>query len=434
MNFFARAIKAFKTVSRMISLDDFDKLIDVAMNGRQSVTGININSDTAMNFSAFFNGVLQICQTVASLPLMLYKRTSNGKRRYTEHPLYKLLHDRANPYLPAFTWREIMTNHIILNGNAYSYIERDRGYRPTALWPLNPQKVFPKWKDGKVVYLFRDSGKEIEYAYDEILHIPGFGYDGLKGYAVLEVARESIGIGLSLEEFQARFIKNGAHIGGILQTKKVLGPEGRKNLRDSFTEAYTSAANAGKFPVLENDVTFEKTGMSLVDAQFLASRVFSVQEIARWLNMPPHKLKEQSHATYSNVESENLSFFQDTIRPYLVRIEANTNHKLTPDDGYCEFVFDAILRADILTRYRAYQIARNAGVLSGDEWRKFENWDEIPDEMGKMFVIPANMVNMGTLLKTDEESSIDEVGTTQNTILDFQKESESTKEKVKNEA
>jgi HK97 family phage portal protein len=365
-----------------------------------TISGAGVNSDTAMNFSAFFNGVMQISQTIASLPLILYKRESETKkRRFKEHPLFSILHDKANRFMPSFYWRECSTNHQILAGNSYSYIERDRGLRPVALWLLNPFRTEAVWEKNEMFYdFYPTSGQKIRYNFDDILHIPGFGFDGRKGYSVLEVARESIGLGLSLEEYQARFISQGAHIQGILQTKGQMSPKGKVNLLNSFSEKYGGVGKTAKTILLEEGVEYNKIGMSLTDAQFLESRIFSIQEIARWLNMPPHKLKEQTNATYSNVESENLSFYQDTIRPYLVRQEAFINFKLAPENGYAEYLFDAILRADILTRMRAFQIQRNMGTLNADEIRAYENLNEIEDGSGKYYLVPANMVTVDRIV------------------------------------
>ena len=389
-----------------LTLPELDKQMETAISGRPSITGVNINRDTAMNYSAFFAGVRLICQTIASLPIMTYQRIGETKKRkYREHPVYGLLHDCANTYTPAFYWVESSTYHQIIYGNSYSYIDRDLGYRPRGLYLLNPQYMttFIDPIEKVVKYEFRKGSDYRIYEYDEILHIPGFGFDGLQGYSILKLAAESLGLGLAFEEFNGRFLGQGAHVGGVLQTDKSLSPESRKNLKDSFTEQYSGLGKTGKTILLEDGIKYNATGMPLSDAQFLESRIFQIDEIARWLGLPPHKLAEQTHATYSNVEAENLSFYQDSIRPYLVRDEAFLNMDIAPSDGYCEFLFDAILRADVKSRNEAFNIQRNAGIINADEWRSKENLDEIGGEAGQTYIIPSNMTTIEKIIASQEQ-------------------------------
>jgi HK97 family phage portal protein len=202
---------------------------------------------------------------------------------------------------------------------------------------------------------------------------------------------------LSQEEFLARFYGQGANIGGILEHPGPVSDKARKNLVDSFNKTYTGNGNAWKVLLLEEGIKYNKTIMPLVDAQFLEQRVYGIQDMARWLNMPPHKLKDLSKATYSNIEQEQSSYYQDTIRPHLERDESSMDMQLlTGDDeenAYIEYDFNAILRADIKTRYETYDIARRNGVINADQWREAENMNPIGEDHGKKYWMPANMLD-----------------------------------------
>jgi len=360
-----------------------------------------------MNFSAWFNGVQQISQTIASLPIYVYKKISEEKKeKFKSLPLFYVLSKKTNIRTSAYTWSETTINHAINWGNAYSYIERDRSYRVVGLWLMNPRNI-QKIKvnnDGTLTYLYRDNNRVKEFLQDEILHIPGLGFDGIQGYSVLSLAKEAIGLGLSMEKFNNKFYESGTSIGGILTHPGKLSVEAKHKLKKQLKGEYGGAVNAYKTMVLSEGMTYEKLGMPLEDAQFLQSREFQIQEIARWLNMPPHKLKDLSHATYSNIEQEQASYYQDTIRPWLERMEAVMNIKLLPDpiNTFIECDFKAILRADMKTRYESYNIGRMGGWLSANAILGMENMNPIDEEYADAHMIPLNMVNAKSLTEEPE--------------------------------
>lgn len=381
------------------SIDDLDKMMDAQVYGRPTASGIRITTDTAANFSAWFNGCQQISQTVASLPLIVYKKQGNVKKHYSTLPLYKMFRKRVNIRTDAFAWKEKTQYHLLSWGNAYSFIERDAAARPVALWLINPESVrkIIVMEDGSLMYeIQKDNGEVKPYRQDEILHIRGFGFDGIRGYSILTLARETIGLGLMQEEFLARFYGQGTNVGGTLEHPTTLSKPAQERLIESFNKAYSGIGNAHKVILLEEGMKFNKTIMPLVDAQFLEQRVYGVQDIARWLNMPPHKLKDLSKATYSNIEQEQATYYQDTIRPWLERQEAAMDDQLLPENdfsSYCEYDINAILRADILTRYRTYDIARRNGVMNANEWRDAENMNPIEEDHGKIYWAPTNMTD-----------------------------------------
>lgn len=391
------------------SIADLDRLLDEQFLGAQTNSGVGVSAQSAMNYSAWFNGCQQISQTVASLPLIVYKRRGTTKKHYTTYPLYKLFRKKVNIRMSAFTWKECTQYHLLSWGNSYSYIERDAGFRPIGLWLFNPDgmKKIYVMSDGSLQYEFMDNkGNTKIYSQDEILHIPGFGFDGIRGYSVLTLAREAIGLGLAQEEFSARFFGHGTNIGGFLEHPGTLSQKAKPNLIKSFNDAASGLANVHKTILLEEGMKFNRTVMPLKDAQFLEGRTFSVQEMARWLNMPPHKLKDLSKATYSNIEQEQSTYYQDTIRPWLERQESCMDAQLLPEndfDSYVEYDINAILRADVKTRYETYDIARRNGVINADEWRDAENMNPIGEDHGKIYLIPVNMMDASKLGEMPEK-------------------------------
>lgn len=370
--------------------------------GGGGLAGVDVNGRTAMQFSAFFSGVLQICQTIASLPLPVYRRTSNdGRERDRKHPLYPLLNRMANPWMTSFTWRETMTHHALVWGNGYSFRLRNRANQPLAFLLLNPERTKVAEIDGRVVYkLERAAGVPPQILErDDVFHLPGLGFDGLQGYSLLSIAAAALGVGLAQQDFSARFYGTGTHLGAVLERPKEaqrLDPEKAQKLVSDFAQKYAGIGNAHKVLLLEEGMTLKPVGMPLKDAEFLASRTFSIQDLARFLNMPPHKLKDLSKSSFNNIEQEQLSYVVDTLRPWGVRWESQIDGTLLApgeqDEVFVEHLFDALLRGDIASRYGGLQIARQNGVINANEWRKMENWNPIPGLAGDAYLVNGNMV------------------------------------------
>jgi len=368
--------------------------------GVQALSGVDVNGQSAMAFSAFFNGVQQISQSIASLPLPVYRRSGNGRERDRAHPLYALLNRRANPWMTSFIWRETMQHHAIVWGNGYSQILRDRANRPGGFVLMNPERTWPAEEDGRIVYKHRRMDGTIDtIEKSEIFHLPGIGFDGIKGYPLLTVARESIGLGLGMQELAGTYFGRGTHVGAVVERPKdapALKEEAAKRLVKDIELKHAGLGKAHSIMLLEEGMEYKPIGMPLKDAEFLKSRQFGIQDIARFLNMPPHKLKELSRATFSNIEQEQLSYVMDTLRPWLVRWEAHINSDLISlryqSEIYAEHIVDALLRSDIKTRYMALNWARQNGIINANEWRKMENWNPIEGPSGDAYLVNGNMM------------------------------------------
>ena len=393
-----RIRNAFRAIRGFQSLADLDRLMENGGYSFSTNSGVDINQEIALSYSAFWSGVQQIAQTIASLPCFLYLREERGKRPYIENPLFNVLKYQANRNTTAFIYFETMMFHLLIYGNSYSFIVRDKGNRIIELIQLNPQRMKVKVDEntGVIVYEFQlPTGNKILLTKREIFHVHGLGFDGFQGYSVLQLAREAIGLGKAQEEFQSHFIGQGTNIGGVITHPNILSEPAKDNIKKSIDSKYGGLKNSHKLIILEEGMSYERTVMPLEDAQFLESRVFQVNEIARWLNMPPHKLKELSHATFDNISAEQISYLQDTIRPWLERIESEISSQLIRRERrikvYAEFFTNAMLRADPKTRNESLSIQRMNGVISANDWRNMENMNPLKGDVGTILYQPVNM-------------------------------------------
>lgn len=400
-------LKSFYIANRAVlagwrpqTLSELDQWMDTAY-GARGASGILVTQETANNFTAYFSGVLQISQTLGSCPLHLYRLT--GKRAkdiFAANKLNTRLSVNANPYQDAYHWKEQMQHHAINWGNGYSWIQRDSNEQIIGLWPLNPDRTTIRMNDRNVPeYVYRTPGSPPKYyRWADVFHLAGFGFDGMQGYSLLSLFQDAIGLGLAQQEFSGRFLANGAHIPGFFEHPKELSEAAAKRLREDLKDRTAGLANTGKTPLLEEGMKYVPINMPLKDAEFLASRVFQLQEIARILNMSPMKLKDYTKLTYNNAEQLAIEWRTDTIRPWAERWEASINHQLlTPAQQpvcFAEFDLNAIVRGDMKTEYQAYKEGRYGGWLNADEirWRLGEN--PIEDEsIGRRYWQPTNMTD-----------------------------------------
>jgi len=396
-----------RLLERRYSLTDLDKAMDLAVAGRSTATGVSVTEKTALQSVAVFACVRILSETLASIPLPVYRRiTTRSKRRAYEHPLYSLLHDVPNPEMTSFNFREALMSHLVLWGNAYAEIDwnMDKG-RPRAFWPLLPNKMRVKReRDGLYYYYRLPNGQEIILPAIKVFHIPGLGFDGVMGYSPIHMAREAIGLSLATEEFGARFFGNGAKPGGVLEHPGKLGLPAQENLRKSWNEMHQGLSNQHRIAILEEGMKYQQVGIPPDDAQFLETRKFQRSEIASFFHIPPHMIGDLEHATFSNIEHQGIEFVVYTMRPWFVRWEQVISKKLLfPDerkDYFAEFLVEGLLRGDVESRYKAYSVGRQWGWLSANDVRELENMDPLPDEQGNIYYVPVNMLPAGTAQET----------------------------------
>lgn len=385
----------------------------------RTTSGKTVNERTALQTTAVYACVRILSETIASLPLHVYRYTEGGKTKDTEHALYTLLHDEPNPDMTSFVFRETLMSHLLIWGNAYSQILRDRLGQVIGLYPLLPDQMsVHRSEKGKLYYVynryeednpnFQEKGS-IVLSQEEVLHIPGLGFDGLIGYSPIALAKNAVGMTLACEEYGASFFSNGANPGGVLEHPGILKDPGK--VRDSWNAVYQGTRNAHKVAVLEEGMSYKQIGIPPEEAQFLETRKFQINEIARLFRIPPHMVGDLEKSSFSNIEQQSLEFVKYTLDPWVVRFEqALKKSLLLPEEKKTHFIkfnVDGLLRGDYQSRMNGYAIGRQNGWLSTNDIRKLEELNPIPsEEGGDLYLINGNMTKLkdaGGFMKTNQE-------------------------------
>lgn len=392
----------FKQKENRATLNNPSTPISVIFDdGMKSNTGKNVTPDTAMQSTVVFACVKILSETIASLPLHIYKRLQpTGKEKATDHDLYKILHDTPNPELTSFEFFEIMQSHLCLRGNAYAEKVYDNAGRLSELWPISPSRVTVARDkvSGQLRYtVMLPDGGQVVYGTDRIFHRKGLGGDGVIGYSPVRMAKEAIGLSLATEEYGARFFGNGAKTGGVLEHPgKLSSTTAKGNIRKSFEDQHQGLSNAHRLLILEEGMKYHQVGLSQEDSQYLQTRNYQGLEICRIFNVPAIMVGlENKSSTYASAEQFFLSFVINTIRPWLVRWEQGIKKDLFDIEDveyFAEFLVAGMLRGDIASRYNAYAVGRNGGWLSADDIRELENMNPLPNGQGKAYLLPLNMV------------------------------------------
>lgn len=368
-----------------------------------TAAGVSVNPGTAAKCVAVYACIRLLSETLASLPLIFYKRLSpKGKERYPSHPLAKLLARKPNRWMTSFEFREMMMGHLLLRGNAYAEIYMTGSGVVTEIVPLHPTSVEPMIdRSGELYYEYTNyDGTKRTINQGEMLHIKGLSSDGIIGSSVITHIAETIGLSLTMEEHAARFFSNSARPGGVLtHPGRFKDEDTSKRVRNSWIEMHSGAKNSHRVAILEEGMKWEQVGMSSEDAQLLESRRFAIEDIARGFRVPPHKIGDLSRATFSNIEHQGLEFVTDSLMPWLRRWEDALNTCLLSereqDIYFSEFLVAGLLRGDLQSRYNAYNIGRTGGWLSVDEIRELENMNPLPDGQGETYLQPLNMQVVG---------------------------------------
>jgi HK97 family phage portal protein len=375
-----------------------DKALSGIMGGKPTYAGVSVTEQTALTLAAVWAAVTMISGAVASLPLFFYRRIPGGKEQYVTHPLYHLLHAQPNPQMGTFTFREVITHHMLLWGNAYAEIQLDGGGRARALWPITPDRVTPyQDRTGALRYRITNGTQpDADLAPDHLLHFRGLGFDGVQGYSVIRVmARQSLGLTAAAEKYGAQFFGAGAHASFVAQHPGEMGQEQQKRFKDSVKEA-VGGDNAFSIMVLEEGIKVEKITIPPDDAQFLETRRFQTEEIARWFNIPPHKIKDLERSTNNNIEQQSIEFVTDTLEPWLKRIEEELTLKLVRplEKGLQKFEFQVKgrLRGDTAAQTAHYATMVTNGLYTLDEIRAFEGLNPLPDGLGARAFLQGAMV------------------------------------------
>lgn len=369
----------------------------------KTASGISINAHKAMQLSAVSACVRLIAESIASLPLDVFRRNADGGRLQAKNdPVRRLLHSEPNSVMTSFVFREMLSAELLLRGNAYAIIVR-KGGQPVELLPLPCASTVTVRKSqalGLVYDVSMPNGQFCSVGQADMLHVPGLAFDGITGVSPIRYAAQAIGLGLAAEQFGAAFFGNGSTPAGYISLPGKLTKEQAAAMRDSWYAAYGGLNNSNKTAVLFEGAKFDRVSVPPNEAQFIETRKFQVSEIARWYRVPPHMIGDLERATFSNIEHQQLEFVTHTLRPWLVRWEQELNRKLfptatdgTPAEMYCEFNVEGLLRGDIKARGDYYVRGRQWGWLSANDIRRKENME--PIDGGDAYLTPLNMVPAG---------------------------------------
>ena len=373
-----------------------------------TTSGKAVNERSAMQMTAVYACVRILSEAVASLPLHMYRyNDSGGKEKAVQHPLYGILHDEPNPEMSAFSFRETLMTHLLLWGNGFSQIIRNGRGEVVALYPLMPDRMtVDRDSRGRLLYEYTRSDGDsntlvkkstVVLAPSDVLHIPGLGFDGLVGYSPIAMAKQAIGMGLACDEYGAAFFQNGAQPGGVLEHPGVV--KDPKRVRDSWNAIYQGSANAHRIAVLEEGMAYKPISISPEQAQFLETRKFQIDEIARIFRVPPHMVGDLEKSSFSNIEQQSLEFVKYTLSPWITRWEQSIHRALLlaseKQRYFVRFNVEGLLRGDYKSRMDGYAVARQNGWMSANDIRELENLDRIPTEDGgDLFLINGNMTKL----------------------------------------
>ena len=380
-------------------------------NFQTSGSGVLVTQDTALAFSAVWAAVRILSESVAQLPINLIEREQNGDKTIrSDHFLYNVIHNKPNEYMTNYTFIQKIMYDLCVSGNSYVKIERNGSGRPVALYPINAQDIEVRILNENYYYYNTATGESLEY--EEMLHFKIMCQDGMIGQSPIDTCAQSISWGLALEQYGNAYFNNGAKVSGVLQTDRALSTEAIDRLRTSFDQNYSRIGDAQKTLILEEGLKFNTISLSNEASQFLASRQFSIEEIARIFNIPPHLLRDLSKSSFNNIQEQSREFVQYSLMPYLSMIEQEMTTKLfkKTEQGklFIEFNTNALLRGNPKERAEYYRTMLNIGAMTINEVRQKENMNVVPE--GDNLFMQLNMATVEQIVQgaPDEVVEIDE--------------------------
>ena len=378
-------------------------------NFGSSGSGVRVTQDSALAFSAVWAAVRILSESVAQLPINLIQREENGdKTKRTDHFLYNIIHNKPNEYMTNYTFIQKIMYDLCVGGNSYVKIERNGSGRPVALYPINLQDIEFRVYDEKYYYYNTETGESLEY--EEILHFKIMSQDGMIGQSPIDTCANSISWGLALEQYGNSYFSNGAKVSGVLQTDRALSTEAIDRLRNSFDQNYSKIGDAQKTLILEEGLKFNTISLSNEASQFLASRQFSIEEIARIFNIPPHLLRDLSKSSFNNIQEQSREFVQYSLMPYLSMIEQEMTTKLfkKAEQGklFIEFNTNALLRGNPKERAEYYRTMLNIGAMTINEVRQKENMNVVSE--GDNLFMQLNMATVEQIVQGAPDEVVEE--------------------------
>lgn len=374
--------------------------------GAKTNAGVTVNDRKALGLTPFWQGVRIISETIASLPIGLYDVADNGNiSQLRQHSAHKLIAKSPSPFLTSYKFRETMQGIATVRGNAYAHIERDGAMKPIALHVLNPHYVTPFWSKGELWY--RINGGQQLVHYMDMIHIRGINIlntlwndeqrMGLVGESPIWTAKDSLSVGIAAQETEGSIMGNGGHVNGILTMPGKIDPADRREVEDSWQRRYTGTANTGKTPLLGGGMEYKRVALTPQESMMIESRKFSVEEVARILNIPSHKIGQLDRATFNNIEQLARDFYTQTIRPWAENWESELELKLLSEEekrrGDKEFRFDFtdLLKGDSKTLGELIRSLFNVGIITINDGRRMMGMNVVEDDYANKHWIQLNM-------------------------------------------
>jgi HK97 family phage portal protein len=362
--------------------EERNKTLDQLLaTGTLTSSGQHVNAENAQSLPAVLCAVSTISEAIASLPIHVYQRDQSGdKQRDINHHAELLLNTSPNDYQTAYDFKIALLRAVLLRGNGFTQIEYNRSGIPTALHWLHPDSVIvKKLANNRLGYqVTHDAGKVTTFHQEEIIHIKYMSDDGIMGKSPIQIARETIGLGIAQQLHGARLFEKGAMPSGVLETEAAFkDPKAAERIRQEFKEKYQGVDKSGEVIFLEQGLKYKPLSITNSDAQWLESRAFTIADIARMFKLSPLLLQDLSHGTYSNFSEAQRSFLSQTLRPWLTNLQQAFSSRLvainTKGITFIEFETKDLLRASTEERFAAYDVAIRNGIMSPNDARKAEN-------------------------------------------------------------
>lgn len=383
-----------------------------AFGAEESAAGVRINAEKALTYAPWWRGINLLSSDVGKLPLLVYRRNGPGKERDPQHQAYRLLRYRVNNELmSAFTFKQTLTSHALSHGNGYAWILRSGDARPQELIVLNPLDVIPFRENGRFWYGVRVGVEWRRINPTDIFHIKGLSPDGMRGYSVYAKARESLGEGLAAQEYGSRFFSNGARPSVVIEVPNGMSDDAQRSFLKQWERMHTGLESSHRTAILTNGAKVNGFSVNARDSQLHEIRKFNLVDIANWIGVPVHKVGGEGRTAYSSLEQENQAYLDESLDPWLVRWEDECREKLLTeeqkerDTHTVEFLRQALVRADIVARYTAHNIAVRGGWENRDEVRNSENKGPLPDGEGQKFFAPLELQVVGE----DQPKEVDDL-------------------------
>ena len=375
-----------------------DNFVRAIFGGQGAANRTAVSRDSSLTFSAVFSCVRVISESIASLPIKVYKvEDDSDKINDVSHPVYNLLARYPNSYMTPYTFLDTLMTNLLVEGNAYFYIERDSSARPVSLIPINPQDVKVIKHEGNIIYDVKDF--EIGIMKEDMLHFFNLSFDGYKGVSILKAQNTTIATSIASNDTANSYLGNSSNIGGIIKHPGKLSKEAVERLKGSWNNQYSGSFMAGKTAILEEGMTFDSAAVDLSKYQLIETRRFQIEEIARIFKVPLSLIGHlEKAANYSSIEALSIDFVRFTLQPYLVLIEQELNRKLFRanelDNYFVRLDANGLLRGDSAARADYYREMISMGVLSINEVRVMEDLNRIDD--GNVHYFPMNFAPIGT--------------------------------------